>query len=159
MTAPDDRLRLAAVDEEDLAILSTHVQDAVLKVADLLYLPAEKRFVLAMNRFNWEGADGRRRRTFERRRAALSFDRVTHVKTANVRRDRPEAVLELLAINFVPAEAPAGAVDLLFTGGGTVRLEVECIEARLADLGAAWATTARPGHDLADGGDGKKRGG
>jgi hypothetical protein len=155
MTEPD-RLKLVAMDEEDLAVLSAHVQDAVLKVADLLYLPKESRFALAMNRFTWETSEGRRR-SFERRRAALTFDRVRAVRTMNIRRDRPEAVLELLAVNFTPAEAPAGTVDLVFAGGGTVRLEVECVEARLADLGAAWATKAKPEHDLRDGGPASRR--
>jgi hypothetical protein len=144
---PDaDLLKLAALDEEDLAVVSAHVQDAVLKVADMAYLPKEGRFVVAMNRFTWEQAD--KSRSYERRRAALTFDRVRAARTSRIRRDRSEAVLELLAIEFNPSDAPAGAVDLIFAGGGAVRLEVECIEARLADLGAAWATSAKPSHDL-----------
>jgi hypothetical protein len=100
-----------------------------------------------MNRFTWERAEGKRR-TYERRRAVLTFDRVRAAKTSRIRRDQGEAVLELLAIEFDPSDPPAGAVELIFAGGAAVRLEVECIEARLADLGAAWATTARPSHDL-----------
>lgn len=142
-----DCLKLLALDEEDLAVLSAHVQDAVLKVGDLTYLPRERRFVLAMNRFIWEKEDASRR-THERRRAALSFDRVRRVQTNCIRRDRPDAVLALLAIEFRPTDAPAGEVTLQFAGGGAVRLEVECIEVRLADLGVAWATAARPVHDL-----------
>jgi hypothetical protein len=145
--ADTDCLKLAALDEEDLAVLSAHVQDAVLKVADMAYLPKEGRFVVAMNRFTWERAEGKRR-TYERRRAVLTFDRVRAAKTSRIRRDQGEAVLELLAIEFDPSDLPAGAVELIFAGGAAVRLEVECIEARLADLGAAWATTARPSHDL-----------
>lgn len=147
MTEPD-RLKLLALDDEDLAVISAHVQDAVLKVADLVNLPKERRFALGINRFIWEKADSRRD-NFERRRAALTFDRVLSVKTSRIRRDRPEAVLELLAINFEPTEAPAGHVTLVFAGGGAVRLEVECVEARLADLGTAWATRKKPSHDLA----------
>ena len=142
-----DHLKLAALDEDDLAILSTYVQDAVMKVADLVYLPTESRFVIAMNRFIWEAADGRRR-GYERRRAALTFDRVQGVKTSGIRRDQSDAVLDLLAVDFDATDAPAGAIHIIFAGGGAVRLEVECIEARLADLGAAWATTAKPRHDL-----------
>lgn len=142
-----DILKLIALDEEDLAVVSAHVQDAVLKVGDLSFLPKERRFVVAMNRFAWECMDGR---THERRRAALSFDRVTAVKTSGIDRSRPDAVLNLLAVEFTPADLPAGAVTLIFAGGGAVRLDVECIETRLADLGTAWATSARPVHDLSD---------
>lgn len=140
-----DRLKLQALDEEDLAVLSAHAQDAVMKVGDLAWLPKERRFALAMNRFVWEKIDGR---TQERRRAALSFDRVTAVKACQIRRDRPETVLNLLAIQFEPTEAPGGVVTLVFAGGAAVRLEVECIEAQLADLGAAWAARAMPVHDI-----------
>ncbi len=143
-----DCLKLLALDEEDLAVLSAHVQDAVLKVGDLVYLPKERRFAVGMNRFIWEKADGRRR-NYERRRTALTFDRVLSVQASHIRRDRPEAVLELLAISFEPVDAPGGLVTLYFAGGGAVRIEVECIEVRLADLGAAWATMAKPVHDIA----------
>ena len=77
MTEPDC-LKLLALDDEDLAVLSAHVQDAVLKVADLVNLPKERRFALGMNRFIWEKAEGGRK-NFERRRAALTFDRVLSV--------------------------------------------------------------------------------
>jgi len=143
-----DRLKLMALDEEDLAIVSAHVQDAVLKVSDLVYLPKEKRFAVGMNRFIWEKALDDKRQDYERRRAALTFDRVKSVKATRIRRDRPDAVLELLAIAFDASDAPAGFVTLYFAGGGAVRLEVEVVEARLADLGTAWATQARPSHEL-----------
>ena len=143
-------LRLAAIDEEDLAVVSAHVQDAVLKVGDMVYLPKERRFAIAMNRFMWEQAEGRRR-NFERRRAALTFDRVTSARVAHIDRGRPDAVLELLAVNFEATDAPTGLVTLVFAGGGAVQLAVEVIEVRLADLGAAWATVAKPSHDLAAG--------
>jgi hypothetical protein len=148
MTEPD-RLKLLAMDDEDLAVISAHVQDAVLKVADLVNLPKERRFALGMNRFTWERADGERK-SFERRRAALTFDRVLSVQTSRIDRNRADAVLELLAVGFEPGdEAPAGHVILYFAGGGAIRLAVECVEARLADLGTAWATSSMPRHDIA----------
>lgn len=141
-------LKLLALDEEDLAVLSAHSQDAVMKVGDLTYLPRENRFAVVMNRFIWEKADGRRK-TYERRRTALVFDRVKAVSTSHLRRECRDAVLDLLAIGFEETEAPAGYILLVFAGGAAIRLEVECIEARLADLGTAWATQAMPRHELA----------
>jgi hypothetical protein len=141
-------LKLCAFDEEDLAVLSAHTQDAVLKVGDMVYLPQEGRFALAMNRFIWEKAADGKRKAYERRRSVLSFDRVRTVRTSRIDRKRPDAVLELLAVSFETADTPAGNVTLVFAGGGAVQLDVEVIEARLADLGAAWATSAKPEHDL-----------
>lgn len=141
-------LKLAAFDDEDLAVLSAHVQDAVLKVGDMVFLPQEGRFAIAMNRFIWEKAADGKRAAFERRRSVLSFDRVQAVRSSRIDRDRADAVLELLAVSFETADTPAGKVTLVFAGGGAVQLDVEVIEARLADLGAAWATSAKPEHDL-----------
>ncbi len=143
-------LRLAAIDEEDLAVVSAHVQDAVLKVGDMVYLPKIRRFAAAMNRFSWERAEDGSRDDFERRHALLILDRVISVRTTGIDRGSPNTVLELLAIHFEPTDAPAGRVTLVFAGGAAVQLAVEVIEVRLADLGTSWATSAKPSHDLAD---------
>jgi hypothetical protein len=144
-------LKLVALDGEDLAVVSAHVQDAVLKIKDLAWRPQEKRFALAMNRFDWEGAVGNGRAgRYQRRRSVLHFDRVLSVKSCRLRREEPEAVLEVLAIAFQPGEEPGGCIDIHLAGGGCIRLEVECIEARLTDLGAAWATSVVPVHDITD---------
>lgn len=139
-------LKLLALDGEDLEILSAHLQDAVLKVGDIHWLADEKRLVLALNRFVWESAGEKSRKAFERRRAALRFDRVTRVQANRIPRDKPDAVLELLTLEFHETEAPSGVVEAIFAGGGMLRIEVECLEAGLADLGAAWATDHCPKH-------------
>lgn len=145
----DDRLRLIALDADDLAVLSAQVQDAVLKVRDMSWMPREKRFVLGMNRFAWDALTGSRRREYQRRRAALHFERVEAVKSAGINRDADEAVLELLAVRFEPREDPSGDVVLDFAGGPSIRLAVECLEAQLTDLGPAWSTRHAPRHNLA----------
>lgn len=141
-----ETLKLIALDAEDLEIVSAHVQDAAVKAADLDYRAGEKRFVMAMNRFAWEVAGGFFRRHNERRRSVLHFDRVLSARTTGFSRDEPDEVLSLLAIRFDEAESPAGVVELTFAGGAAIRIEVECIEARLADLGAAWEASSRPAH-------------
>jgi hypothetical protein len=146
-------LKLMALDGEDLDIVSAHVQDAIVKVGDLGWHPREGRFVMAMNRFAWEAAvedAPRRQGAYERRRACLHFDRVTAVRSCRIARDNPDTVLELLAVRFNETAAPAGEVELVFAGGAGLKLSVECVEAQLSDLGAAWATHVAPVHDLAD---------
>ncbi len=139
-------LKLLALDAEDLQVMSAHVQDAVLRVGDIDWRAAEKRVVIAMNRFVWEAPKRLFGRHDERRRAALHFDRVLAVKTAGIDRGQPAEVLSLLAIRFEQTDAPAGYVDLVFSGGATMRLDVECIEAQLSDIGGAWEATSRPAH-------------
>jgi hypothetical protein len=141
-----DVLKLVALDEQDLSIVSAHVQDAVAKVGELEYLPNAKRFVLPLRRFAWEVKSGFLRQHNERRQSVLHFDRVLGVKTSGVRRDKPDEALSLLAVSFVPIDQPAGLIELVFSGGGAVMLDVECIEARLADIGGAWSASSRPVH-------------
>ncbi|WP_297112904.1 DUF2948 family protein [uncultured Devosia sp.] len=139
-------LKLIALDTEDLEVISAHLQDAVIRVADMGFARRDRRFALLMNRFDWT-ADKPRSRGL-RKRAALHFDAVTHAAYAGFDPTAPEGVVELLAITFEATQAPAGIVELRFAGGGTVRLTVDYLEARLADLGAAWAASARPTHAL-----------
>jgi hypothetical protein len=141
-------LKLLALDAEDLEVISATTQDAVVRVPDLGFAMADGRFALLMNRFAWE--IGEPRSKGQRKRAALSFARVSHVAVAGINMNAAEGVLELLDIRFTAenTESPAGTIELRFAGGGTIRLTVECIEARLEDLGAAWAAKARPEHRL-----------
>ena len=141
-----DALKLAALDEQDLEIISAHVQDAVMKVGDLKFAAGSRQFVLPMNRFAWERKSGLFSQHNERRQSILSFSRVLSVKANGIDRDKPEDVLSLLAVRFVPVAPPAGAIDMIFAGGATIRLEVECVEARLTDTGAAWQASSRPAH-------------
>lgn len=139
-------LRLVALDAEDLEVLSAHLQDFVIRVGDLAFLPRDRRFAYVGNR-----ADRRVDGELRRRRTAGHFDRVTRVATRGIDRAAPETVLNLLAVTFAPGEEPSGAIELHFSGGATVRLEVECIEAQVADLGPVWAARAEPAHDRRDG--------
>ena len=135
-------LTLTAEDEEDLKVISAHIQDAVVRSGDMAYLPKARRFVLLLNRYCWEGED------CARQRAGLHFENVLNVKSTKLKQDDPEVVLELLAIDFAPSQDAAGAVDLVFAGGGRVRLDVECIDATLRDVSAPWPAKGRPAHDL-----------
>ena len=143
-----DRLRLAALDAEDLQVISAHVQDAVLIVGDIRYLPKEQKAVFVMNRFVWDKAADKRSGQHERRRTALSVARVRDMKVSGIRQDAKENVLELLAVTFEEQDAPAGTIRLDFAGGAALVLTVECIEVQMADLGAAWSTPNLPSHDL-----------
>lgn len=144
-------LKLTALDEEDLAVISAHLQDALVRVGDISYLADEQRFALVLNRFDWDhalradGGEG-----YRRRRSGLHFERVRAARSRGIPRRRRDAVLELLSIGFEPGDAPSGAIELAFAGGGTIRLEVECIEARISDLGPVWRTRHRPRHELGE---------
>ena len=141
-------LKLAVVDAEDLSVVSAHLQDAETSVAEMAYLPGPKRFALVMARFDWTQAAGGQ---FWRCRSGLHFERVLKAAHKGFRPDERERKHQLLAIAFLPDDAPAGTVLLTFSGGGQIRLAVECLEAQMRDMGPRWPVDARPGHRLDDG--------
>jgi len=144
MAAPSP-LRLLAEDAEDLQILSAALQDAVARVGDILFEPAQRRLTIVFNRFQWE----RHGRAGEGRvRSALQLGSVMSVKARRLKRDPKDAVVELLALDFQPGEAPAGSVVLSFAGGADLLVEVECLDAVLADISQPWPTRRSPRHEL-----------
>jgi hypothetical protein len=145
-----DLLKFVVLDEEDLEVVSAHVQDAVVKAAEVMWRPQEKRLVLPLNRFDWEGARNGDAE-YHRCRAVLRFERVLSCKCRQIDPGQ-DAVLNLLAVEFAETDAPSGTVTLTFSGGAALRLEVECLEAELADLGPTWTAAACPAHAVIDGG-------
>ena len=138
------QLKLIALDPDDLAVISAHVQDARVQTSDIVWRQGEKRLVVGMNRLDWEqtlAAETAPRRLI----AALRFDRVLACKSRNIDLEAPEAALDLLGIEFHPGEAPGGSALLLFSHGGALRLDVECLECELTDLGVDDLGASDPG--------------
>jgi len=129
------QLKLIALDADDLAVISTHVQDARVQTSDIIWRQGEKRLVVGMSRLDWEqtlSGEAAPRRLI----AALRFDRVLSCKSRNIDLGTPETTLELLGIEFHPGDTPSGSAVLLFNHGGALRLDLECLECQLTDLGA-----------------------
>jgi hypothetical protein len=129
------QLKLIALDADDLAVISAHVQDARVKSSDIIWRQGEKRLVVGMSRLDWEQTLSGETSP-SRLVAALRFDRVLACKSRNIDLEAQEAALELLGIEFHPGEPPGGSAVLLFSQGGALRLDVECLECELTDLGA-----------------------
>jgi hypothetical protein len=140
-------LKLIAFDAEDLAVFSANLQDAVVRAADMTYLKAEKRFVTVANRFDWEASVASGGKALTRRRCGLRFERVLGAKVSGFQPGNADAVLSLLSIAFDETAAPGGTLTLTFSGNAAIRLEVECVEGEMKDLGAAWQTQSLPEHD------------
>ena len=125
--------KLIALDEDDLAVISAHVQDARVRTGNILWRQGEKRLVIGLERLDRDcELDGTEVGHLV---SALRFDRVLSVKSRNVATDSPDAAIELIGLEFTATEAPSGKVTLLFSGRGAMQIEVECLECELADLG------------------------
>ena len=147
-------LKLEARDADDLAVVAAVLQDAVTRLGEMSYSDRAHRFAAMFNRFRWEGesagavaarALGRARH--QRVRAGIHFDGILSARISGLDQADPEQVLELLTITCEPRKGGAATITLVFAGTGLVRLEAECIDCRLSDLGAPWPTPRKPSHD------------
>ncbi|MGO4871187.1 MAG: DUF2948 family protein [Roseiarcus sp.] len=145
MPFSSNMLKLVALDREGLGVISAHVQDSCLRRADMTWLPKQKRFLVSAMRFDWAGAkEGRA----ERIGSVLRFDRVLRVSHLGLADRDENSVLNLLAVTFEKTDPPSGMVLLAFADGAIVRLEVECLEAELRDIGPRRPAQECPGHAL-----------
>ena len=137
-------LKLAARDAADLGIISSVLQDALVPLSDMLWLPDDRRFVIAVNRFRWErGASG------ERVAAGVSFEQIDAVKRRNLDSAQVDGFLNLLSVTVHPDESggDGGATILLtFAGDAAIRLESASLLCHLEDFGEPWPTQWRPDH-------------
>ena len=137
------KLALIARDSEDLEVISSLLQDAVVPVNEITYIQDDGRFVLIASRFRREREPGEEETesVFERVNCALRFERVSAVKRRNLDPARLSGVLSLLAIR-----REAEYIDLVFSGGGTIRLIADRIACRIDDLDLGWPTRLKPDH-------------
>ncbi|PNG27152.1 DUF2948 family protein [Methylocella silvestris] len=136
-------LRLIALDKEDLDIVSANLQDALVLVGEMALLPDTRQFAFLASRFDWVmAASG----PLERCRAGVHFDGVVGAAYSGFSLSDKARILNLLRVSFRETQAPAGEVDLIFSGGCAVRLKVERLEAKLGDRGERWKACGLPGH-------------
>jgi hypothetical protein len=148
MSDPGPLLRLKAVSEDDLAVLSGALQDAIIPIGDISFEPATNQFIFVANRFRWEaGEAGRAARPADRINAGVTFSNVTAVRRRGIDfRDRG-AFLNLLAVTCLPGGEQAGPVIQLTCAGDTaIRLETTGLLCHLEDFGEPWPTQWRPQH-------------
>ena len=141
-------LRLLAEDADDLQIISAALQDAILRPIDIVWEKGARTLTIAFSRFCWECGG-------TRVMSDMQFGDVMGVKSRRLPRN-PDASLELLALDFIPTEAPSGRVILMFAGGGDLRIDVECLDAVVTDISERWPARMAPTHlDAAELDEGK----
>ena len=136
--APVEPLRLLAEDADDLQIISAALQDAILRPVDIVWEKSARTLTIAFSRFCWECGE-------TRVMCAMQFGDVLAVKSRRLSRS-PDASLELLALDFIPTDAPGGKVILMFAGGGDLRIDVECLDGVVTDISERWPARVAPIH-------------
>jgi hypothetical protein len=137
----ENKLHLSALDADDLGVISAAVQDSLVAVRDCALLANERRFVLLLNRFRWEG-DATLEARYWRTHSALVFNEVNKVHRHRIPLEQPDRVLDLLSV----ALENEGSVILRFAAGRSIRLEIGRLACHLGDLGEPWPTPWKPAH-------------
>lgn len=133
-------LKLIASDADDLRIIASALQDAILRVGDIEWNAAQRSLTLRLSRFRHEAAKA------ERIEAGLRIDGVTAMRSQSIDRSHPDAFLVLLSLAFDVDDAPSGTLTVTFAGGGALQLDVEALDVLLADVGDGRRTRHRPDH-------------
>ena len=141
---------LIAFDADDLAVIAANLQDALIRVGDMAYLPRSKQFAMVAARFDWVGAATKQigSSCCERCRTGLHFERVLKVSCLGFHHQDQALILNLLDIGFKETEPPGGYVEFVFSAGRALRLYVECLEAEIRDLGIRWTAKSAPNHPI-----------
>ncbi len=144
-------LNLGVVDDEDLKVLSSLVQDSVFPVTEMTWRANQSRFGLLLNRFRWEdeAAARLRGRAFERVQSLLVVNNVLGVASQGIDRSDKDMILSLLSVTFEPDEDGAGQVLLTLAGDGAIRLKVEALEISLKDVTRPYLAPSRKAPDHA----------
>ncbi len=146
----ENPLRLKAETAEDLAVISTFVQDAVGQNSEISWLAKKHRFAMLLNRFRWEDEESAKQqgRPFERVQSTLVVDSCLKVTAQGIDPKDKDMAFDLLSIGFEAGEDGAGKVILTLAGDGAIALDVECLDVTLTDVSRPYVARAQliPSH-------------
>ena len=140
-------LKLIAKTDEDMRVISAHLQDSIVKTSDIANLKKNKIFLMQLNRFMWEDVEKGVFRKNKRIRTVLKFENVLKATSKNVNQKKNDRFLDFLAIEMFKMPDKNFEMNLIFSGDVVIKLVVEAIEVTLDDQGSPWESKNKPRHD------------
>ena len=141
-------LKLIAKTDEDLRVISAHLQDSIVKTSDIANLKKNKIFLMQLNRFMWEDVEKGVFRQNKRIRTVLKFENVIKVNSKNINQLKKDNFLDFLTIETKLMPDNNYEMKLIFSGDSAIRIVAEVIEASLDDQGEPWDTKNKPKHKV-----------
>ena len=141
-------LKLIAKTEEDIKVVSAHLQDSILSVADIANLKKNKIFLMQLNRFMWEDVEKGVFRKNKRIRTILKFENVIKAVSKNINQSKKDKFLDFLTIETNQMPDNNYEMKLIFSGDSVIRVVAEVIEVALDDQGEPWDTKNKPKHKV-----------
>ena len=149
--ALDRPLNLGAQDTEDLQVISSLTQDAVLTVDDIKWSRAERQLVFLLKRFRWEDVELAKQqgRDPERVQSLLVIQNATGLASQGIDRKQLDIVLSLMSLEFSGAEDGVGDLILTFSGDGALKVQIDGLDVALRDVTRPYVAPSKqvPNHD------------
>tara|TARA_B100000524_G_C23506581_1_gene319005 strand:+ start:55 stop:501 length:447 start_codon:yes stop_codon:yes gene_type:complete len=140
-------LKLIAKTEDDLRVISAHLQDSIVKTSDIANLKKNKIFLMQLNRFMWEDVEKGVFRKNKRIRTVVKFENILKATSKNVDQKKNHRFLDFLAIESFKMPDKNYEMNLIFSGDIIIKLVAEAIEVTLDDQGMPWNSKNKPKHD------------
>ena len=141
-------LKLIARTEEDIKVVSAHLQDSIASISDIANLKKNKIFLMQLNRFMWEDVEKGVFRKNKRIRTVLKFENVLKVVSKNINQQKKDNFLDFLAIETIKMPDNNYEMKITFSGDSIIKIIAEVIEVTLDDQGEAWETKNKPKHEV-----------
>jgi len=141
-------LKLLAKNQDDLKVISAHLQDSIVTVKDIIFLKQNRTFIMIVNRFMWEDIEKGVFRDNKRIRCAVKFEEVVKVESKNINQKNRNKPLECLAIKSTIAADESHKIKIFFAGDSIITIVVEVINVILQDLGKSWKAKHIPKHKI-----------
>ena len=140
-------LRLIAKTDEDVRVISAHLQDSIVKTSDIASLRRNKIFLIQLNRFMWEDVEKGVFRKNKRIRTVLKFENILEVTAKNINQRKGDRFLDFLAIETLKMPDKNYEMKLIFAGDIVIKLVTEAIDVTLDDQGSPWESKNKPKHE------------
>ena len=140
-------LKLIAKTEEDIRVISAHLQDSIVKTSDIASLKRNKIFLIQLNRFMWEDVEKGVFRKNKRIRTVLKFENILEVTAKNINQKKGDRFLDFLAIETLKMPDKNYEMKLIFAGDIVIKLVTEAIDVTLDDQGSPWESKNKPKHE------------
>ena len=140
-------LRLIAKTDEDIRVISAHLQDSIVKTSDIASLKRNKIFLIQLNRFMWEDVEKGVFRKNKRIRTVLKFENILEVTAKNINQKKGDRFLDFLAIETLKMPDKNYEMKLIFAGDIVIKLVTEAIDVTLDDQGSPWESKNKPKHE------------
>tara|TARA_A100001011_G_C14199541_1_gene795037 strand:+ start:370 stop:858 length:489 start_codon:yes stop_codon:yes gene_type:complete len=132
---------------QDLEVVSSLLQDALVGNADLRFEKSKNNFLFVANRFCWEVATKiSKDKSYYRVLSGVNVQNVTSVKHKNLSQYKDENLASFYNLLTIEYDSDKNEVTLVFAQNISVKLIVSELDIFIRDIAVPYPTTQIPNH-------------